>query len=76
MACAELGGVDWEWGKLLMMPWSGHSWGDLIGRNPTDRGKRSVESSERLGCTGHVGAGRLGSYGYTRSSMLAPPAVP
>jgi putative transposase len=43
-ACAELGGVDWEWqaadgalGKARL--------GGLIGRNPTDRGKRGVKRS-------------------------------
>jgi putative transposase len=43
-ACAELGEVDWEWqaadgamGKARL--------GDLVGRNPTDRGKPGVKRS-------------------------------
>ena len=48
MACAELGGVDWEW-QAADDAMGRAPLGDLIGRNPTDRGKRGVESSQRLG---------------------------
>ena len=39
-ACAALGGVDWEWQAADAALGKARMGGDLVGRNPTDRGKR------------------------------------
>jgi putative transposase len=38
--CDELGGVDWQWQAAATAMGKGRMSGDLIGRNPTDRGKK------------------------------------
>tara|TARA_B100001971_G_scaffold183812_1_gene182051 strand:+ start:74 stop:487 length:414 start_codon:yes stop_codon:yes gene_type:complete len=38
-ACAELGGVDWAWQAADAMLGKARMGGDLVGPNPTDRGK-------------------------------------
>ena len=43
--CAELGGVDWEWQSADAWMSKARLGGDLIGRNPTDRGKNGVKKS-------------------------------
>jgi putative transposase len=39
-ACDELGGVDWQWQAADAAMGKARMGGDLIGRNPTDRGKK------------------------------------
>jgi putative transposase len=39
-ACQELGGVDWQWQAADTMLGKARMGGDLVGRNPTDRGKK------------------------------------
>ena len=39
-ACEELGGVDWQWQAADAAMGKARMGGDLIGRNPTDRGKK------------------------------------
>jgi putative transposase len=38
-ACDELGGVDWQWQAADAAMGKARMGGDLVGRNPTDRGK-------------------------------------
>ena len=38
--CDELGGVDWQWQAADAAMGKARMGGDLVGRNPTDRGKR------------------------------------
>src|SRR5258706_11275017 len=51
-ACEELGGVDWEWQAADAMMGKARLGGDLIGPNPTDRGKRGVKRSLLVEATG------------------------
>jgi putative transposase len=39
-ACDELGGVDWQWQAADTAMSKARMGGDLVGRNPTDRGKK------------------------------------
>jgi putative transposase len=39
-SCDELGGVDWQWQAADTAMGKARMGGDLVGRNPTDRGKR------------------------------------
>lgn len=39
-ACDELGGVDWPWQAADTSMGNARMGGDLVGRNPTDRGKK------------------------------------
>lgn len=39
-ACDDLDGVDWEWQAADTMMGKARMGGDLVGRNPTDRGKK------------------------------------
>jgi putative transposase len=39
-ACDELGGVDWQWQAADAAMGKARMGGDLVGRNPTDRGKK------------------------------------
>jgi putative transposase len=39
-ACDGLDGVDWEWQAADTMMGKARMGGDLVGRNPTDRGKK------------------------------------
>jgi transposase len=39
-ACDELGGVDWQWQAADTAMGKARMGGDLVGRNPTDRGKK------------------------------------
>jgi putative transposase len=39
-ACDDLDGVDWEWQAADTMMGKMRMGGDLVGRNPTDRGKK------------------------------------
>ena len=39
-ACGEWGGVDWPWQAADTMMGKARMGGDLVGRNPTDRGKK------------------------------------
>jgi putative transposase len=39
-ACDALGGVDWQWQAADAAMGKARMGGDLIGRNPTDRGKK------------------------------------
>ena len=39
-ACEDLDGVDWEWQAADTMMGKARMGGDLVGRNPTDRGKK------------------------------------
>ena len=39
-ACGELGGIDWPWQTADTMMGKARMGGDLVGRNPTDRGKK------------------------------------
>ena len=39
-ACEELGGVDWQWQAADTALGKARMGGDLIGRHPTDRGKK------------------------------------
>ena len=43
--CEELDGVDWEWQAADGAMGQGTFWGDLIGPNPTDRGKAGTKRS-------------------------------
>ena len=43
--CEELGGVDWEWQAADGAMGKGTFGGDLIGPNPTDRGKAGSKRS-------------------------------
>ena len=43
--CEELGGVDWEWQSADGAMGKARFWGDLIGPNPTDRGKAGTKRS-------------------------------
>lgn len=43
--CQDLGGVDWGWQSADAAMGKARSGGDLIGRNPTDRGKNGVKKS-------------------------------
>ena len=43
--CEELDGVDWEWAGGRRSHGQGTFWGDLIGPNPTDRGKAGTKRS-------------------------------
>lgn len=38
--CHELGGVDWQWQAADTMLGKARMGGDLVGRHPTDRGKK------------------------------------
>jgi len=38
--CDELGGVDWQWQAADTAVGKARMGGDLVGRNPTDRGKK------------------------------------
>ena len=38
--CDELGGVDWQWQAADTAMGKARMGGDLVGRNPTDRGKK------------------------------------
>ena len=38
--CDELGGVDWQWQATDAAMGKARMGGDLVGRNPTDRGKK------------------------------------
>lgn len=44
-ACAELGGLDWQWQAADAAMNKARMGGDKIGRNPTDRGKRGSKRS-------------------------------
>lgn len=39
-ACDELGGVDWQWQAADTAMGKARMGGDVVGRNPTDRGKK------------------------------------
>jgi putative transposase len=39
-SCDELGGVDWEWQAADTAMGKARMGGDMVGRNPTDRGKK------------------------------------
>jgi putative transposase len=39
-ACAELGGVDWQWQAAAAAMGKARMGGDLVGRHPTERGKK------------------------------------
>jgi putative transposase len=39
-ACDELGGVDWQWQAADAAMGKARMGGDLVGRNPTDRGTK------------------------------------
>jgi putative transposase len=39
-ACDDLGGVDWQWHAADAAMGKARMGGDLVGRNPTDRGKK------------------------------------
>jgi putative transposase len=39
-ACDELGGVDWQWQAADAAMGKARMGGDVVGRNPTDRGKK------------------------------------
>jgi putative transposase len=39
-ACDTLGGVDWQWQAADAAMGKARMGGDLVGRNPTDRGKK------------------------------------
>jgi len=39
-ACDDLGGVDWQWQAADAAMGKARMGGDLVGRNPTDRGKK------------------------------------
>jgi putative transposase len=39
-ACEALGGVDWQWQAADAAMGKARMGGDLVGRNPTDRGKK------------------------------------
>jgi putative transposase len=39
-ACDALGGVDWQWQAADAAMGKARMGGDLVGRNPTDRGKK------------------------------------
>ncbi len=43
--CAELGGLDWEWQAADGAMGKARFGGDLIGPNPTDRGKKGTKRS-------------------------------
>jgi putative transposase len=43
--CDELGGVDWEWQAADTAMGKARFGGDLVGPNPTDRGKNGVKRS-------------------------------
>jgi hypothetical protein len=44
-ACAELGGVNWEWQAADGAMGKARLGGDCIGKSPTDRGKVGVKRS-------------------------------
>jgi hypothetical protein len=44
-ACEDLGGCDWEWQAANGAMRKERCWGDLVGRNLTDRAKLGVKQS-------------------------------
>ena len=50
--CAELDGVDWEWQSADGAMGKSTFWGDLIGPNPTDRGKAGSQAESPCGWRG------------------------